>query len=384
MIFVKQLRQIITMHQFTAFIRKEFYHIFRDKRTMLILIVMPIVQIVLFGFAISSEIRNIHTAVFAHSNNSDTRYLVNKLDASEYFSVDYVVNSEEELETLFRRNKIELALVLSPDYGNKPFSTDQLQILSDATEPNQGVTRGNYALFALAKIISEKKEAASVLPNTGNENINVMTKMLYNPQMKSAYNFVPGVMGLILMLVCAMMTSVSVVREKEYGTMEVLLVSPVSPLFVVVAKAVPYIVLSLVNLATILLLSVFVLGVPISGSFVALVLVSLLFIVVSLSLGLFISTVTNTQLTALLVSAVVLMIPTLLLSGIIFPVESMPLPLQIISCIIPARWFVEIVRRIMIEGAPVIYLYKEILILFFMAVLLIIVTVKKFKSQVVG
>lgn len=181
-----------------------------------------------------------------------------------------------------------------------------------------------------------------------------------------------------------MMTSVSVVREKEYGTMEVLLVSPVSPLFVVVAKAVPYIVLSLVNLATILLLSVFVLGVPIAGSFVALVLVSLLFIVVSLSLGLFISTVTNTQLTALLVSAVVLMIPTLLLSGIIFPVESMPLPLQIISCIIPARWFVEIVRRIMIEGAPVIYLYKEILILFFMAVLLIIVTVKKFKSQVVG
>ena len=211
-----------------------------------------------------------------------------------------------------------------------------------------------------------------------------MTKMLYNPQMKSAYNFVPGVMGLILMLVCAMMTSVSVVREKEYGTMEVLLVSPVSPLFVVVAKAVPYIVLSLVNLATILLLSVFVLGVPIAGSFAALVLVSLLFIVVSLSLGLFISTVTNTQLTALLVSAVVLMIPTLLLSGIIFPVESMPLPLQIISCIIPARWFVEIVRRIMIEGAPVIYLYKEILILFFMAVLLIIVTVKKFKSQVVG
>lgn len=207
--------------------------------------------------------------------------------------------------------------------------------------------------------------------------------MLYNPQMKSAYNFVPGVMGLILMLVCAMMTSVSVVREKEYGTMEVLLVSPVSPLFVVVAKAVPYIVLSLVNLATILLLSVFVLGVPIAGSFVALVLVSLLFIVVSLSLGLFISTVTNTQLTALLVSAVVLMIPTLLLSGIIFPVESMPLPLQIISCIIPARWFVEIVRRIMIEGAPVIYLYKEILILFFMAVFLIIVTVRKFQSQVV-
>lgn len=350
---------------------------------MLILIVMPIVQIVLFGFAISSEIRNIHTAVFAPFNNSDTRYLVGKLDASEYFSVDYIVNSEEELETLFRRNKIELALVLSPDYG-KPFSTDQLQILSDATEPNQGVTRGNYALFALAKIISEKKEAASVLPNTGNENINVMTKMLYNPQMKSAYNFVPGVMGLILMLVCAMMTSVSVVREKEYGTMEVLLVSPVSPLFVVVAKAVPYIVLSLVNLATILLLSVFVLGVPISGSFVALVLVSLLFIVVSLSLGLFISTVTNTQLTALLVSAVVLMIPTLLLSGIIFPVESMPLPLQIISCIIPARWFVEIVRRIMIEGAPVIYLYKEILILFFMVVFLIIVTVRKFKSQVVG
>lgn len=176
--------------------------------------------------------------------------------------------------------------------------------------------------------------------------------MLYNPQMKSAYNFVPGVMGLILMLICAMMTSIPIVREKETGTMEVLLVSPVNPLFIILSKAVPYFVLSLLNLTTILLLSVFVLDVPIAGS-----------------------------LPALLVSAMVLMIPTIILSGIIFPIESMPGILQVLSCLIPARWYVETVRRLMIEGVPLVYVWKEVAVMCLMAVVLITATARKFKNR---
>lgn len=205
--------------------------------------------------------------------------------------------------------------------------------------------------------------------------------MLYNPQMKSAYNFVPGVMGLILMMICAMMTSISIVREKETGTMEVLLVSPVKPLFIILAKAVPYFVLSFVNLITILLLSVYVLHVPVAGSLFWLVVVSLLFIFVSLALGLLISTVTHTQVAAMLVSGLMLMMPTMLLSGMIFPVESMPVILQSISTVIPARWYIQAVRKLMIEGVDISLVLTEIGILAVMAVLLITVSFKKFKNR---
>ena len=206
-------------------------------------------------------------------------------------------------------------------------------------------------------------------------------KLLYNPQMKSAYNFVPGVMGLILMMICAMMTSISIVREKETGTMEVLLVSPVKPLFIILAKAVPYFVLSFVNLITILLLSVYVLHVPVAGSLFWLVVVSLLFIFVSLALGLLISTVTHTQVAAMLVSGLMLMMPTMLLSGMIFPVESMPVILQSISTVIPARWYIQAVRKLMIEGVDISLVLTEIGILAVMAVLLITVSFKKFKNR---
>ena len=209
----------------------------------------------------------------------------------------------------------------------------------------------------------------------------LQVKLLYNPQMKSAYNFVPGVMGLILMLICAMMTSISIVREKETGTMEVLLVSPVKPLFIIFAKAVPYFVLSFVNLITILLLSVYVLHVPVAGSLFWLVAVSLLFIFVSLALGLLISTVTRTQVAAMLVSGLMLMMPTMLLSGMIFPIESMPAILQGISTVIPARWYIQAVRKLMIEGVDISLVLTEIGILTVMAVLLITVSFKKFKNR---
>lgn len=276
-------------------------------------------------------------------------------DCTDYpFRLCHLDWSPDEIERLFRRNLIELAVVFPSDLHRLRFDSEEIQILADATDPILAVTRSTYAQTILRQALQTIRQATttSAYSQPDKQPVMVYNKLLYNPQMKSAYNFVPGVMGLILMLICAMMTSISIVREKETGTMEVLLVSPVNPLFIILSKAVPYFVLSLLNLTTILLLSVFVLDVPIAGS-----------------------------LPALLVSAMVLMIPTIILSGIIFPIESMPGILQVLSCLIPARWYVETVRRLMIEGVPLVYVWKEVAVMCLMAVVLITATARKFKNR---
>ena len=361
------------MRQFIAFIKKEFYHIFRDRRTMLILLGMPVVQIILFGFAISTEVKNVRLAVLDPSNDVVTRKIIDRLDASEYFTVTARFHSPQEMEAAFLKNEVDMAIVFSERFADDLYTGDaRVQLIVDATDPNMSTSQVNYATGIVSMVGQENMSAARLTPDI---------KLLYNPQMKSAYNFVPGVMGLILMLICAMMTSISIVREKETGTMEVLLVSPVKPLFIILAKAVPYFVLSFVNLITILLLSVFVLDVPVVGSLFWLITVSLLFIFVSLALGLLISSVTRTQVAAMLVSGLMLMMPTMLLSGMIFPIESMPVILQWISDILPARWYIQAVRKLMIEGVPVALVYKEIGILLLMATVLITISIKKFKYR---
>lgn len=365
------------MKQFIAFVRKEFYHIFRDQRTMLILLGMPVIQIILFGFAITTEVKNVRLAVLDPSNDVMTRKIMEKLDASEYFTVARHFHSPQEMDLAFRKNEVDMALVFGERFTDGLYSGDaRIQLVVDATDPNMSTTQMNYATGIIAAAGQEM-----LPPSVSMGRLTPDIKLLYNPQMKSAYNFVPGVMGLILMLICAMMTSISIVREKETGTMEILLVSPVKPLFIILAKAIPYFVLSFVNLITILLLSVFVLDVPIVGSLFWLVIVSLLFIFVSLSLGLLISSVTRTQVAAMLASGLILMMPTMVLSGMIFPVESMPLVLRIISDLIPARWYIQAVRKLMIEGVPIMLVYKEIGILLLMAVVLITVSFKKFKYR---
>ncbi|WP_291583594.1 ABC transporter permease [Bacteroides sp.] len=365
------------MKQFFAFVRKEFYHIFRDRRTMLILLGMPIVQIILFGFAISTEVKNVRVVVLDPSNDVMTRRIVDRIGASEYFRMERMIHSPEELETIFREGDADLAIVFSTRFADGIYTGDsQIQLVADATDPNMATTRTNYAAGIIASVQQEMlppgMSVATIVPDV---------KLLYNPQMKSTYNFVPGVMGLILMLICAMMTSISIVREKETGTMEILLVSPVKPLFVILSKAVPYFVLSFINLVTILLLSVYVLHVPVAGSLFWLITVSLLFIFVSLALGLLISSVTRTQVAAMLASGLILMMPTMILSGMIFPIESMPLILQIISDILPARWYIQAVRKLMIEGVDITLVLKEVGILALMAAVLITISFKKFKSR---
>lgn len=365
------------MKQFIAFVRKEFFHIFRDRRTMLILLGMPVVQIILFGFAITTEVKNVRVAILDPSNDVVTRRIIDRLDASEYFSVTTNLNTPDEVEKSFRRGDIDLAVIFSEQFANHVYTGDAcVQLVADATDPNTATTQTGYAANIISsagrEMLPAGMQVSTIVPEV---------KLLYNPQMKSAYNFVPGVMGLILMLICAIMTSISIVREKETGTMEILLVSPARPLSVILSKAVPYFLLSIINLTTILLLSRFVLHVPIAGSLLGLLAVSLLFILVSLTLGLLISCVTEKQVVALLISGMLLMIPTILLSGMIFTIESMPPILQFLSNLIPARWYIELVRKIMIEGVPLSLLYPEIGILIGMGCVFMLITYRLFKNR---
>ena len=360
------------MKQFWAFVRIEFFHIFRDRRTMLILLGMPVLQIILFGFAITTEINHSRVAVLDPLPDAVTTRITARIDGNRYFSVVERLSSPVEIERVFRRDEADIVVAFTPDF-DEDLSTGEagIQLVVDATDPNTASMTSGYVQGIIGQVLQEGRMPA----------VDLQTHLLFNPQMKSAYNFVPGVMGLILMLICAMMTAISIVREKETGTMEVLLVSPIRPIFIILAKAVPYLALSCVNLATILLLSVYVLEVPVAGSLWTLSFLSLLLIVVALSLGLLISCVVQNQVAAMIVSGIGLMMPVMLLSGMIFPVESMPAVLQWISDIIPARWYIQAVKKVMIEGLGFEAVWREILILSAMAALLIALSLKNFKER---
>lgn len=360
------------MKQFWAFIKIEFFHIFRDRRTMLILLGMPVLQIILFGFAITTELNHSRVAVLDPSKDAVTTRITERIDENRYFSVVKELSSASDIETVFRHDEADIVVAFTPDFdANLSTGEAGIQLVVDATDPNTGNMMAGYVQGIVGQALQSGTQSSPI----------VQTHLLFNPQMKSAYNFVPGVMGLILMLICAMMTSISIVREKKTGTMEVLLVSPIRPIFIILAKAVPYLVLSCVNLATILLLSVYVLHVPVEGSLWTLSFLSLLLIAVALSLGLLISCVVQNQVAAMIVSGMGLMMPVMLLSGMIFPIESMPAVLQWISNIIPARWYIQAVKKVMIEGLGMAAVWHEALILSGMAALLIGLSLKKFKER---
>lgn len=365
------------MKQFLAFVLKEFKHIARDRWTLLILLGIPVAQILLFGFAITTEVRSTPTAVYAPRGQA-AREITAELEASPYFSVVYEVTSPQELDSLFRGGHIRLAVAFDPQFDSDLHQTGEakIQLIADGSDPNQARTLVGYATALIAsyqeRLLGEHR--APVLLETE-------ARMLYNPQAKSAYNFVPGVMGIILTLICAMMTAIAIVRERELGTMEVLLVSPIRPLYIILAKAVPYFTLSLVNLITILLLSAFVLGVPIQGSLLLLCGISMLYILLALSLGLMISTLVESQVAAILTSGMVLMSPAMIFSGLMFPIESMPTVLQWISTLMPARWYIVAMRKVMIQGSGLEHVGLEVLILTLMTILLLIVSLRNFKIR---
>ena len=338
----------------------------------MILLGMPVLQIILFGFAITTELNHSRVAVLDPSKDAVTTRITERIDENRYFSVVKELSSASDIETVFRHDEADIVVAFTPDFdANLSTGEAGIQLVVDATDPNTGNMMAGYVQGIVGQALQSGTQSSPI----------VQTHLLFNPQMKSAYNFVPGVMGLILMLICAMMTSISIVREKETGTMEVLLVSPIRPIFIILAKAVPYLVLSCVNLITILLLSVYVLHVPVEGSLWTLSFLSLLLIAVALSVGLLISCVVQNQVAAMIVSGMGLMMPVMLLSGMIFPIESMPAVLQWISNIIPARWYIQAVKKVMIEGLGMAAVWHEALILSGMAALLIGLSLKKFKER---
>ena len=366
------------MKQFIAFVIKETKHILRDKRTMLILFGMPVVMMLLFGFAITTDVKNVRTVVVTSEMSPRTQQTVERLAQSEYFVITQTVNTPREAEQLIRSQKADMSLTPSPSPKGEGSSNLQWQIMVDGSDPNMAQ---QWTTYALQTIAADRSAPATLHAAKNDSPITIHTSLLYNPQMKSAYNFVPAIMGMLLMLICAMMTSISIVREKEKGTMEVLLVSPVRPLMVIIAKAVPYLVLAFGILITILLMARFVLGVPLAGSLFWILAVSTLYILLALSLGLLISNVAQTQLVALLLSAMVLLMPVVMLSGMLFPVESMPTILQWISAIVPPRYYIEAMRKLMIMGVGIGEVAHEVAVLAVMTVVLLAIALKKFNVR---
>jgi ABC-2 type transport system permease protein len=339
---------------------------------------MPIAQLLIFGFALTNEIKNAKIIVMDHAQDETSRQIIDQISASNYFEIEEIIQTPNQIENTFKRGEIKMALIFPNQFGNdlQHQRIANLQIIADASDPNQATTLTNYVTSIIRdyQLASAKNQAIpySIIPEI---------RMLYNPQLKGAPNFVPGVIALILMLVCVMMTAVSIVREKETGTMEVLLVSPFKPILVIVSKAIPYLLLSLINVGSILLLSTYVLDVPVKGSILLLFAESTLFIITCLTLGIFISIKVQSQQVAMLISFMGMMLPTILFSGFMFPIENMPIVLQDISNIIPAKWFYIIVKSIMIKGLGFSFIWKETLILVGITAFFLAMSLKNFKTR---
>ncbi len=366
------------MKQLKSFIKKEFYHIFRDSRTMIILFGIPIAQLLIFGTVIKSEIYDVHIAIYDQAKDETTQKITNKLLSSGYFLLDQNLDNINEVEDIFRKGKVKEVIVFESDFGERLVKegTANMQLIADASDPNMARLVISYTRGIVNDYVKK------MYPNLKMPmEIQAEPRMYFNEEMKSANMFVPGTMVLILMLISAMMTSISITREKEMGTMEILLVSPLRPVQIIVGKVLPYLILSIINAFVIVLIGHFIFGVPITGSFILLMFETILFILMALCLGILISTVAKNQMVAMFISMVALMLPTIILSGFIYPIENMPIPLQVLSHVMPARWFVTILRAIMLKGVGILYIWKETLILIGMTLFFIAVSVRKFKIR---
>jgi ABC-2 type transport system permease protein len=352
--------------------------VFRDPRTLLIMFGLPVVQIILFGFALTSEVKNTDILISDYSQDVQSTQVTRKIKASSYFIVHEAVIGNREIENAFKKGQIKCVLIFPSGFSNDLFHNgkSQIQIIADGSDPNTAKTIINY----LTSIISSyQREAfpAAALPYQ----ITIEPRMLYNEDDNGSLNYIPGVMALILMLVCTALTSVSIVKEKELGTMEILLVSPFKPVMVLIAKAVPYFLLSIVNFSLILLLSVFMLHIEVKGNLLLLFFESAIFILTCLSFGLLISNTTNAQQTALLISMMGMMLPTIIFTGFLFPLENMPWIFQVIANIIPSKWYFIIIKNVMLKGLGLKYVWKETLILIGMTCFLLAIALKNFKIR---
>lgn len=367
------------MNRFLGFVKKEFLHIFRDYRTLIILFGIPAAQILIFGYVVSTEIRDAGVAFLDLSGDEITRKISDKICSSGFFKKTDDLLSYNDIDKILKKGKTRAVVVFGENFGSDLISKGKatLSIIADGSEPNTATLITNY----LTAIVTDfNRDLAGATGNNANM-ILPEVRMFYNPALKGHYMFVPGVITLILILICALMTSVTITREKEFGTMEVLLVSPLRPVQIILGKVTPYFLLSLINVIMILFLSWVVFGLPVKGSLILLLAESMLYILMSLSLGILISTVSTTMQQAIFISLVGMMLPTILLSGFIFPIENMPVIYNWISAILPPRYFITIIKSIMIKGTGFLYVWKETLILAFMTTAFIGLSIRNFKIR---
>ncbi len=367
------------MKQLWVFIKKESMHIFRDHRTLGVLFLMPLAQILIFGYVISTEIKDARVGVYNKANDYSSRQLTDRLVSSGYFKVIDYFSSKAEMETSLRRGQIQMAVVFSDEFGSSMQAPGgaSVQLIADASDANTAQMLVNYAEGIVLRYGQEK----SLNGMTTTSPLQIEVRMFYNPSLKGVFMSVPGIMAMILILVSAMMTSISITREKEYGSMEVLLISPLKPWQIIVGKVAPYVLLSFVNAATILLVGIFIFRVPMDGSWIMLAFINLIYILLSLSLGIFISTVADSQMVAMFISLFALMLPTILLSGFIYPIENMPDLLQWLSLLMPPRWYIQSVKDVMFKGAGLLVVWKELLIMISFLAAFLLLSVKNFKIR---
>lgn len=367
------------MRQLLVFITKEFTHVFRDRKTLLMLFGLPIAQIILFGFALSNEVKNSQIAIFDQAGDAMSSKLIAQVEASKYFEISKVAYRESDIEAAFKNASAKIALVIPANFGPdlQRSGTVAVQVVADASDPNTATTLTNY-MEAVIRDFQSQQHGNSIAPSM---QIVPEVRMLYNPELRGAPNFVPGVMALMLMLVCTMMSSVSIVKEKELGTMEILLVSPFKPVYIIISKLMPFLLIAFLDIIIILVLSQEMLDLEIRGNLVLLLVECVLFIITSLAIGLLISVGAQTQQAAMMSSLLGMMLPTMLLTGFMFPIENMPLLMQWMSNLIPSRWFFIIVKDVMLKGLGIGAVWKETLILLSMASFLLYFSFKKFKIR---
>ena len=367
------------MKRFIGFVKKEFLHIFRDFRTLIILFGIPTAQILIFGFVVTTDIKDSNIAILDLSKDETTLRLSDKICSSDFFKLTEILQNYNDIDRVLKSGKAKAVIVFGENFGSELVSKRKstVSIIADGTEPNTATLITNYATAIISDFSMESNNAS----NASNLLVQAEVRMFYNPELKSHFMFVPGVITLILILICALMTSITITREKEFGTMEVLLVSPLKPSHIILGKVTPYFLLSFVNVILILLLSWLAFDLPVKGSIILLLFESMLYILMSLSLGILISTISKTMQQAIFISLVGMMLPTILLSGFIFPLENMPKVYDVVASFLPPRYFVVIVKNIMIKGTGFLYVWKETLILTLMTAVFMGLSVRSFKIR---
>lgn len=439
------------MKQFLNFVRKEFIHILRDPLTLLLLLGMPVVEMIIFGFALNMDVSHIRTLVVDDASDDLSGEVINALRANPYFIYEGTTTDREEMNRQLRGDHVDLVILLPKDLTKDIVSgaaRPNISVITDATDANIGQIRVNYFRGLMAQVVSDYlrqmplatlsgtksvggpalgdhstvamsvdtderaeedtegeesteigvatpsvRTVSSIFPTGGHPpfpavgapglpyNIDVNTRMMFNPSLRSTYNFVPGVIGLVLIIICTIMTSVSIAREKERGTMETLLSSPVRPRTMVVAKTMPYLFVSFINLLSILFISYFLLDVPIRGSIWLIFFVTIIYIFLALAIGMVISVLASTQRDAIMISGFGMMMPTIVFSGMIFPIANMPTVLQWVTKIVPANYYISAMRKIMIQGTGIGAVAIEIIILLVMSMLLISLAVAMIRPR---